>query len=145
MLHGSRRSAGEALDYRHQQLSCTVITVTPMFQLRQVTVVRVYFFTSVLREYVSTRKVHPTQDMSRWKSQMFWALAKFHSQSRTTCFLSCFTSLLVDPVVEKQLIAATKEGTEDWGGWHPAVKASFVVDLEYVMPCSPNSFLAQSI
>jgi len=41
------------------------------------------------------------------------SLAKFHSQSRTTCFLSCFTSLLVDPVVEKQLIAATKEGTED--------------------------------
>ena len=37
---------------------------------------------------------------------------KFHSQSRTTCFLSCFTSLLVDPVVEKQLIAATKEGTD---------------------------------
>lgn len=57
MLHGSRISAGEALDYRHQQLSCTVITVTPMqvsnnqfpstrknglciqvwFQLRQVT------------------------------------------------------------------------------------------------------------
>ncbi|CAJ1388687.1 unnamed protein product [Effrenium voratum] len=28
----------------------------------------------------------------------------------TTCFLSCLTSLLVDPVVEKQLYSATKEG-----------------------------------
>lgn len=57
MLHGSRISAGEALDYRHQQLSCTLFIVTPMqvsnnqfpstrknglciqvwFQLRQVT------------------------------------------------------------------------------------------------------------
>eukprot|EP00435_Cladocopium_sp_Y103_P073486 s200_g43.t2 len=31
---------------------------------------------------------------------------------QTSCFLSLFTSFLVDPVVEKQLIAATEEGEE---------------------------------
>ncbi|CAK9054336.1 Dynein axonemal heavy chain 9 (Axonemal beta dynein heavy chain 9) (Ciliary dynein heavy chain 9), partial [Durusdinium trenchii] len=35
-----------------------------------------------------------------------------YRHQQTTCFLSCFTSLLVDPVVEKQLLAATEEGQE---------------------------------
>ena len=75
---------------------------------------------------------------------------KFHSQSRTTCFLSCFTSLLVDPVVEKQLIAATKEGTDGGLRWL-AVKhvqalfhRSWSVDSKgFAYPaglCSPNIF-----
>ena len=95
-----------------------------------------FYSTSVLQQICfNSQSTSNTRHVSMKIADVHWQ--KFHSQSRTTCFLSCFTSLLVDPVVEKQLIAATKEGTEDWGGWHPAVKTSFFVDLEYVIPSWP--------
>ncbi|CAJ1363415.1 unnamed protein product [Effrenium voratum] len=74
---------------------------------------------------------------------------------QTTCFLSCLTSLLVDPVVEKQLYSATKEGqaalerevrlligmSSGWeGGWGGRPRFERYIRENVLDPIHANSF-----